>query len=117
MAVESEAQRRECQRWSRLAIQLLGAADSGGFEHITTSFVMRELEQGRLFETLVHELPPDVWKISKLTDADRRKLSYHWRMFAQAYEPKQCHVSRSGLALLAAYVLHLIDIGHSTIPT
>ena len=36
---------------------------------------------------------------------------------AQAYEPKQFHVSRSGLALLAAYILHLIDVGHTTIPT
>jgi hypothetical protein len=117
MAVESEAQKREFQRWSRLAIQLLGAADSGKLEHITPSFVMRELEQNRLFETLARELPADVWEISKLTDVDRHKLSYHWRMLAQAYEPKQFHVSRSGLALLAAYVLHLIDIGHATIPT
>jgi hypothetical protein len=117
MAVESEAQRREFQRWSRLAIQLLGAADSGAFEHITTSFVIRELEQNRLFETLVRELPTDVWMISKLTDADRHKLSSHWRMLAQAYEPRQFHISRSGLALLAAYVLHLVDVGHATIPT
>jgi hypothetical protein len=38
-------------------------------------------------------------------------------MMAQAYELSQSHVSRSGLALLANYVLHLIDIGHATIPT
>jgi hypothetical protein len=75
------------------------------------------LSRTKLFETLVRELPTDVWKISKLTDADRHTLSSHWRMLAQAYEPKQFHVSRSGLALLAAYVLHLIDIGHATIPT
>jgi hypothetical protein len=30
---------------------------------------------------------------------------------AEAYEPSQFHVSRNGLALLANYVLHLIDIG------
>jgi hypothetical protein len=117
MAVESEAQRREFQRWSRLAIQLLGAADSGGFEHLTTSLVIRELERNQLFETLVRELPDEVWKISKLTDVDRHKLSQHWRMLAQVYEPAQFHVKRNGLALLAAYVLHLIDIGHATIPT
>jgi len=35
----------------------------------------------------------------------------------EAYEPKQFHVSRSDLALLAAYVLHLVDIGHATIPS
>ena len=28
-----------------------------------------------------------MWEISKLTDLDRHKLSYHWRMLAQAYEP------------------------------
>ena len=38
-------------------------------------------------------------------------------MMAQAYEPSQFHVSRSGLALLANYLLHLIDIGHATIPS
>ena len=38
-------------------------------------------------------------------------------MLAEAYEPAQFHVHRNGLALLAAYVLHLIDIGHATIPT
>jgi hypothetical protein len=75
------------------------------------------LSRTKLFETLVRELPTDVWKISKLTDADRHTLSSHWRMLAQAFEPEQFHVSRSGLALLAADVLHLIDIGHATIPT
>lgn len=79
MAVESEAQKREYQRRSRLAIQLVGAADSGQFDHITTPVVMREL--------------------------------------GQAYEPSQFHVGRSGLALLANYVLHLIDVGHATIPS
>jgi hypothetical protein len=117
MALESEEQKREFQRWSRLAIQLIGAADSGKFDHITTSVVVRELEQKRLFERLARELPAEVWEISKLTDVDRHKLSYHWSMMAQAYEPKQFHVTRSGLALLAAYLLHLIDIGHATIPT
>jgi hypothetical protein len=37
-------------------------------------------------------------------------------MLAKAYEPAQFRVSRNGLALLAAYVLHLIDIAHATIP-
>ena len=117
MAVESENQKREFQRWSRLAIQLVGAADSGQFEHITTSVVVRELEQNRLFDLLMRDLPASVWAISKLTDVDRHKLAHHWRMLAEAYEPAQFHVHRNGLALLAAYVLHLIDIGHATSPT
>ena len=77
----------------------------------------RELEQDRLFDLLVAELPASVWEISKLTDVDRHKLSHHWRMMARAYEPQQFHVSRSGLSLLAAYILHLIDVGHTTIQT
>ncbi|MGH9146618.1 MAG: hypothetical protein ACRD1Q_07905 [Vicinamibacterales bacterium] len=51
MAV-AESQKREFQRWSRLAIQFLGAADTGQFDHITTSVVVRELEQDRLFDLL-----------------------------------------------------------------
>ena len=117
MAVESETQKREFQRWSRLAIQLVGAADGGQFDHITTAVVIRELGQDRLFDLLDRELPASVWDISKLTDGDRSKLSQHWRMMAQAYEPSQFHIRRSGLALLANYVLHLIDIGHATIPS
>ena len=34
----------------------------------------------------------------------------------EAYEPKQFHITRNGLSLLAAYVMHLIDIFHATIP-
>jgi hypothetical protein len=34
-----------------------------------------------------------------------------------ANEPAQFHVSRNGLALLVAYVLHMIDIRHAIIPT
>jgi hypothetical protein len=117
MAFETEEQKRQIQRWSRLAIQLIGAADSGSFDHITTAVVVRELLQGDLFAFLEHELPASVWDISKLTDVDRHKLSRQWQMMANAYEPKQFHVSRNGLALLAAYVLHLIDIYHATLPT
>jgi hypothetical protein len=117
MAVESENQKREFQRWSRLAIQLVGAADSGQFGHITTAVVVRELEENRLFDLLMRDLPASVWTISKLTDVDRHKLAQSWRMLAEAYEPAQFHVHHSGLALLAAYVLHLIDIGHTTMPT
>ncbi|HET9831244.1 MAG TPA: hypothetical protein VFP91_06035, partial [Vicinamibacterales bacterium] len=98
------------------AIQLLGASDSGTFDHITTELVIRDLQAGTLFDRLQRELPAAVWQISKLTDVDRHKLSEHWRMMAVAYDPAQFHVTRNGLALLVAYVLHLIDIGHTTIP-
>jgi len=95
----------------------VGAADSGQFEHITTAVVIRERGQDRLFDLLVRELPASVWDISRVTDGDRSTLSHHWRLMAQAYEPSQFHVSRSGLALLANYVPHLIDVGHATMPS
>ncbi|MDH4064892.1 MAG: hypothetical protein OEW19_10875 [Acidobacteriota bacterium] len=116
MMFESESQRAEIRRWSRLAIQLNGAADSGRFDHITIAVMLRELEEGHPFEFLTRELPPEVWHISKLTDVDRHKLSQHWQLFARAYEPRQFHVHRNGLALLVAYVLHLIDGFHMTPP-
>ena len=116
MAFETEKQKREIQRWSRLAIQLNGAADSGSFDHITTAMMLGELQDGDVFEFLTRELPAHVWDISKLTDVDRHNLLQHWQVLAKAYEPKQFHVSRNGLALLVAYVLHLLDIAHATIP-
>ena len=116
MSFESESEKREIQRWSRLDIQLVGAADSGRFDHITTAVVMRELQGKTVFDFLARELPSSVWQVSKLTDVDRHKLTNHWSMLAQAYEPKQFHISRNGLSLLAAYVMHLIDIFHATIP-
>jgi hypothetical protein len=117
MAFETEKQKREIQRWSRLAIQLIGAADSRSFDHITTAVVVQELQGHDVFGFLTRELPATVWEVSKLTDVDRHKLSQHWQVLAKAYEPEQFHVSRSGLALLAAYVLHLIDTLHATVPT
>jgi len=116
MVFETEGQKREIQRWSRLAIQLVGAADSGRYEHVTTEVVMRELQGSTVFDFLTRELPASVWDISKLTDVDRHKLSQHWHMLANAYDPNQFQVTRNGLALLAAYVLHLIDLAHTTIP-
>ena len=117
MAFETENQKRELQRWSRLAIQLNGAADSGHFDHITAAVVLRELQGGNVFEFLSRELPPGVWEVSKLTDVDRHMLSQHWQMLAKAYVPAQFHVSRSGLALLVAYLLHLFDVSHAITPT
>jgi hypothetical protein len=37
-------------------------------------------------------------------------------MLAKAYDPEQFHVTRNGLALLVAYVLHMIDIRHAENP-
>jgi hypothetical protein len=35
---------------------------------------------------------------------------------AEAYDPEQFHVSRNGLLLFAAYIMHMIDLGHATVP-
>jgi hypothetical protein len=78
--------------------------------------VLRELRDGDIFVFLARELPAGVWEISTLTDVDRHKLSQHWRLFATAYEAEQFHVSRSGLALLVAYILALLDRCHATLP-
>jgi hypothetical protein len=114
---ETEKQKREVQRWSRLAIQLNGAADSGNYEHITTAVMLHELQKGDIFTFLARELPASVWDITKLTDVDRHELSRHWQLFANAYESTQFHVSRNGLALLVAYILTLVDRLHATSPT
>ena len=118
MIFETEKQKRTIQRWSRLAIQLNGAADSGRYEHITTTVMLQELQSDRgIFDFLGRELPPTVWDISMLTDVDRHDLARMWQIFARSYEPSQFHVSRNGLALLVAYVLHSLDTLHATPPS
>ena len=116
MTFETENQKREIQRWTRFAIQLNGQIDSGRHAHITTAVILLAIGDGSVFDVLHRELPEEVWGISQLTDVDRHTLLRHWKMLAVAYEPKQFHVQRSGLALLLAYVLHLIDLYHVVIP-
>jgi hypothetical protein len=113
---ETEKQKRTLQRWSRLAIQLNGAAQSGRCDHVTTSAVAGALEQGQVFRLLERELPEKAWDICQLSDVDRHQLAQEWAMLAKAYDPEQFHVSRNGLALLVAYLLHMIDIRHATVP-
>jgi hypothetical protein len=113
---ETNQQRASIQRWSRLAIQLNGAAESGRFDHITTTAIVNELESDGVFEFLERELPTKVWEISKLSDVDRHELAREWRTMAKAYDPEQFHVSRNGLAMLVAFILHMIDIRHTTVP-
>ena len=44
-------------------------------------------------------------------------MTHIGRRWSNAYEPQQCPVRDNGLALLVAYVLHLLDIFHATILT
>ena len=106
----------EIQRWSRLAIQFNGALDTRQYDHVTTDEIVNHLKQGDVFSFLERELPPHVWEISKLTDVDRHKLASHWQSLANGYEPQQFHVRHNGLALLVAYILHLIAIVNTTPP-
>jgi hypothetical protein len=112
---QTARQEAETRRWAVLATHLNGAADSGKYEQITTAVVLLHVEKGDVFEFLARELQTDV-DLSKLTDVDRHKLLEHWRIFAKAYDTQQFHVNRSGLALLVAYLLHLILIRHVTPP-
>jgi hypothetical protein len=113
---ETTQQQAETLRWAVLATHLNGAADSGKYGHITAAVVVRHVADGDVFEFLAHELRTDV-DLSGLTDVHRHTLLQLWRTFATAYETQQFHVKHSGLALLVAYLLHLIQIRHVAIPT
>ena len=57
------------------------------------------------------------YALKKLTHIHRHALVSSWRLMATAYGSSQFHVHRSGLALLVAYLLHLIQNRHVQIPT
>jgi len=113
---ETERDKRAIVRWCRLATQLNAAAERGGYEHITPATVAGALAEDRIFAFLESELPASVWTVTKLTDVDRHEIAREWKTLSEAYEPSQFHVTRSGLALLVAYVLHMIDVRHVTAP-
>ena len=113
---ETERDKRAIVCRCRLATQLNGAAQSGAYDHISPAAVAEALAAGRVFEFLEAELPASVWNIAKLTDVDRHEIAREWKTMSEAYEPAQFHVTRSGLALLVAYLLHTIDIRHVTAP-
>jgi hypothetical protein len=117
MKYETDDLKRTIQRWARLAIQLNGAVDTGHYAHITVPVVVKEIRTGDIFGLLKRELPASVWEIAKLTDVDRHTLSKVWKVAADGFEPRQYHVERSGLALLVAYILNLIDHSRAVIPT
>ena len=117
MRFETDDQKRTIQRYARLAIQLNGAADTGDYVHLSVPVVIAEIKSGDIFAMLKRELPASVWEIAKLTDVDRHTLEKTWKIAADGFEPRQYHVERSGLALLVAYLLGLIDNFHAVIPT
>ena len=116
MAVPRE-DRRQTLRWAVLATHLNGAADSGKYDHIDTDTVLRHVRQGDVFDYLGRELGKDIaYAMEKLDDTERHRLLQHCQLMATAYEPSQFHVTRSGIALMVAYLLHLIQNVHVDIP-
>ena len=114
---ETLEEQRETLRWAVLATHLNGAADSRKYDHIDTTLVLRHVEEGDVLEFLRQELGPDIdYTLGKLTDVERHMLLKHWRIMATRYEAYQFHVRRSGLSLLVAYLLHLIQNRHVQIP-
>jgi hypothetical protein len=111
-------QQEETLCWAVLATFLNGAADSGKYEHLDTALILTHVHEGDVFEFLQEQLGADVdYALRKLTDVNRHALLKAWRMMAAGFEPSQFHVRRSGLALLVAYLLHLIQNRHVQIPT
>jgi hypothetical protein len=96
---------------------LNGAADSGKYDHIDTALILDHVQASDVFEFLRDELGADVeYALAKLTDVHRHRLLQHWHTMATGFETYQFHVRRSGLALLVAYLLHLIQNRHVQIP-
>ncbi len=111
-------QQDETLRWTVLATYLNGAVDSGKYDHIDTAVILHHVQAADVFEFLREELGRDVeYALGKLTDVNRHHLLQHWRTLATAFETYQFHVRRSGLALLVAYLLHLIQNRHVQLPT
>ena len=114
---QTGAEQQETLCWAVLATHLNGADDSRKYEHIDTDVIVRHIEHGDVFEFLRIELGQDVaYALGKLTDVHRHMLVSHWRWMARGFETSQFHVQRSGLALLVAYLLHLIQNRHVQIP-
>jgi hypothetical protein len=114
---QTRAEQQETLCWAVLATHLNGAADSRKYEHIDTAVIVSHIEHGDVFDFLRTELGQDVaYPLGKLTDVHRHLLVKHWQTMATAYETSQFHVQRSGLALLVAYLLHLIQNRHVQIP-
>jgi hypothetical protein len=110
-------EQHETLRWAVLATYLNGAADSGKYDHIDTTMMLRHVHDADVFEFLRRELGNDIEAaLDRLTDAHRHMLLKHWQLFATGFETYQFHIRRSGLALLVAYLLHLIQNRHVQIP-
>jgi len=114
---ETIAQQNETLRWAVLATYLNGAVDSGKYTHIDTAVMLKHVNAGDVFEFLRGELQDDVAPaLDRLTDVHRHTLSKQWHTMATAYDTSQFHIRRSGLSLLVAYLLHLIQNRHAQIP-
>ena len=114
---QTNEQQAETLRWAVLATHLNGAADSGRYSHIDTALMLKHVNDGDVFDFLRAELGADVdGALARLTDVHQHMLIRHWRWLATGFETYQFHVRQSGLALLVAYLLHLVQNRHVQIP-
>ena len=114
---QTNAQQNETLHWTILATHLNGAADTRKYDHIDTTAVLQHVLDGDIFRYLTDELAGDVdYAIAKLTDVQKHDLVKLWGALASHFESSQFHVQRSGLSLLVAYLLHLIQNRHVEIP-
>ena len=101
-----------------LATHLNGAVDTGRFDHITTDVVKREILAGGIFEFLARELGDDVAAdLNTFEEKDRHLISTAWRWAAEGFDTRQFHVEQSGVALIVAYLLHLVSNRLTVLPT
>jgi hypothetical protein len=113
-----DSQTVQLRRMLVLATHLNGAADTGKYSHITTDVVKREILAGRIFDFLARELDKDVASdLNKISEQERHMLSTAWRWAAEGFDTRQFHVERSGIALLVAYLLHIVSNGLTVVPT
>jgi hypothetical protein len=114
MAFETSRQRKAIQEWSRLAIQLLGAAESGHFDHITPVVISRDSGVD-VFEFLSANFQPRCGR-----SADRRmSVATNWRGIGK-FSQKATNRSSSmyvGMDWRCSWhILHLVDIMHTEVP-
>ena len=92
-------EQNETLRWAVLATHLNGAADSGKYDHIDTTVILRHVQAADVFEFLRQELGSDVdYALAKLTDVQRHRLLQHWHTMATGFETYQFHPNPATIA-------------------
>ncbi len=92
-----------------LAFYINGAIDSGKYNHITFDIVAKQIEAGTIFTYLQNELSGDI-DLSIFDDTKRQEILSEWQdLLAAVSARRKFGVERTGLCLLAAYLLEGIQ--------